>query len=487
LEQQKVEIKPNGVSAKEFIKKLAGFSVSTWISAVLAVVATLIMTRLFIPEEVGKINLFNTFLSLFCMVTYLGLDQAYTRFHNEPTKGNNHKGILTICIGFSLIFSIIVSIFIFIFADELSIAISGEKGYFIPICISLALIASVLFRFLNLSMRMAQKALLYSIQVITWAFVGKVLFISVAFVNPNHKNAILLITAGLITTALFFTFIQFKKCFTNKFVVNKNTIKTLFFFALPLMPIDVLAWLNNSVAQFFLRRFVDFSAIGIYTNAVTIVAIISVLKGGFNTYWVPFAYENYKHSQDKIRKVHDIITLVVTAFALIIILFQDVIYLLIGSDFRESRVFFAFLILSPVCYTIAETTGLGINIEKKTYLNIITFSVSTFINIVLCFILLPIIGITGAAIAAASSAVVMLIIRSILGERYYRCVSNYFKTGAAVLIVIIAAVCSLIFTEMLLIRYCCLILICTGTLILYRRETIYLYSIAKSFVGKGKH
>jgi len=480
-----VERKPNGVSAKEFIKKLAGFSVSTWISAILAIIATLIITRLFIPEEVGKINLFNTFLSLFCMVAYLGLDQAYTRFHNEPPEGNNYKSILTICTGLSLIFSIVISFFIFIFADKISITITGEAGYFIPISLSLTLIASVLFRFLNLSMRMTQKVLFYSIQVISWALASKVLFISAALINPNHRNAIILITVGVVITALLFTFIQFKKCFTNKLTINKITIKALFLFALPLMPIDVLAWLNNSVAQFFLRRFVDFSAIGIYTNAITIVAMISVLKSAFNTYWIPFVYENYKHSQGKIKKVHDIITLTITILSLIIILFQDILYLLIGAEFRASKPFFAFLLLSPVCYTIAITTGLGVEIKKKTYLNIVSFSISTLINIALCFILLPIIGITGAAIAAASSAVVMLIIRSIFGERYYRCVSNYFKTGAAVLIVIIAAVCSLIFTEIILIRYCSLILLCIATLILYKKETIYLYSVAKSLI-KGE-
>jgi O-antigen/teichoic acid export membrane protein len=62
-----------------------------------------------------------------------------------------------------------------------------------------------------------------------------------------------------------------------------------------------------------------------------------------------------------------------TLAALAIIALQDPLFMLLGEKYRPAKSFFPFLLFSPICYTIAETTGLGINISKKTYWNIIIF------------------------------------------------------------------------------------------------------------------
>ena len=41
--------------------------------------------------------------------------------------------------------------------------------------------------------------------------------------------------------------------------------------------------------------------------------------------------------------------------------------------------------------------------------------------------MLPRIGIMGAALASSISSIVMLVVKSVLGERVYRCSDNYYK------------------------------------------------------------
>ena len=71
-----IENKVATSSAKSFLSKMVGFSVATWISFLLSFFSAPITTRLFVPDEMGRINLFTTFLNLFMMFAYLGLDQA---------------------------------------------------------------------------------------------------------------------------------------------------------------------------------------------------------------------------------------------------------------------------------------------------------------------------------------------------------------------------------------------------------------------------
>ena len=455
---------------------MVGFSVATWISFLLSFFSAPITTRLFVPDEMGRINLFTTFLNLFMMFAYLGLDQAYVRFYNEPPGKNNSRGVFTICTLCSVAFSVVLSAGILLFWNPVSTAITGNAGLIVPLLLSVSILANVLIRFFNLSARMQSKAMLYSVQTILVALAGKLFYVIVAFWNPTHVYAIGAMTLSYALIAVALIFVQTRNTFTRHVDASRGVMKTLFKFALPLLPVSLLSWLNNSVAQLLLKGYVSYAAIGIYTNAGNIANLVALIQAGFNAYWQPFVYENYKTGNSKIRKVHNLITVAMIAFGLAIVLGQDVIYLLLGEKYRAGKEFFPFLLLTPICYTIAETTGVGINIAKKSHLNIITFVANTGVNLLLCFLLLPRIGVVGAAIAAAASSIVMLIVKTILGEKYYPCVGSYLKTFTAVGIIAAAAVCNWLLYAVVWLKYGILVLLLAGLLLLYRREVAYLWT-----------
>ena len=56
-----------------FLKKFVGFSVATWVGALLSFIVTPIATRVFDTAELGKINLFQTYITLLMYVGLLGL------------------------------------------------------------------------------------------------------------------------------------------------------------------------------------------------------------------------------------------------------------------------------------------------------------------------------------------------------------------------------------------------------------------------------
>ena len=68
---------------------------------------------------------------------------------------------------------------------------------------------------------------------------------------------------------------------------------------------------------------------------------------------------------------------------------------------------------------------MGITISKKTYWTTLIYLFSALTNIALCFVLIPPLGISGAAMASALSAILTLLLRTAVGERYYRAILNY--------------------------------------------------------------
>lgn len=113
-------------NSRGFVKRLIGFSSASWISAAISFISTPIITRLFLPQEVGKINLFTTFMVLFQTVSILGLDQAFMRFYNEPPFKINKRTLLGLCIFFSFSMSMICALIVLIFFKEVTTEITGD-------------------------------------------------------------------------------------------------------------------------------------------------------------------------------------------------------------------------------------------------------------------------------------------------------------------------------------------------------------------------
>jgi O-antigen/teichoic acid export membrane protein len=156
-------------------------------------------------------------------------------------------------------------------------------------------------------------------------------------------------------------------------------------------------------------------------------------------------YENYKTGHKKIKKIHYIISFLMIAAALVIIFCQDLVYIiLVDKQFWESKEIFPLLLLSPVCITISETLGFGIEISKKTILKIPVYLISIIINYILCIILLPRFGVVGAASATAVSSIAMLFTKALIGDRFYKCCDNYWKVTVAIIFLTTAGIVNII-------------------------------------------
>lgn len=463
----------NSITGKEFIKKLIGFSTASWISAVISFFSTPLITRLFLPAEVGKINLFTTYMALFQTICILGLDQAYMRFFNEYNDDKARQKLLGFCLSFSLIMAVVCSSIILMHYDYFSVAITGKVNFNIAFFLVISVFSSISLRITSIASRMEQKVFSYTLQTISITFIEKVIFSLIAFYEASHFMAIATMSYGYMIVAGIFLFAKRKSLYFN-WNLQKNEIFDLFKFAIPYLPVLLLSWLNNTIPQFFLKEYVNYGAIGIYTNAVSIANILTIIQTGFNVYWAPFAYENYLTQRKKLEKVHKCISFLLILFALLIIFNQDIIYLLLGEKYRVSKSFFAFLIISPVCISISDTTGIGIMLHKKSYLNIFSFIGSTITNVVLCTILVPKSGIVGGAIAAGTASVAMLIIRTWLGGKFYRMSKSYLYLVFSMTILYAAAVINLLFSNLFFIRefgvFCCILLI----MLIYKKEFIYL-------------
>lgn len=449
------------------LKKIAGFSIPTFVSAGIGLISTPITTRIFETGEVGKINLFITYLSLLSALCYMGLDQSYIRFYNELPQKETRKSLLATCVKLSLGMAFVVSCVVLLGREYISNLISGETNDTISACMIVALIGTIFNRYLQSNSRMEENVLSYGMQVVGYSVVIKIAYIVAAIKEPTHINAIRIIAVGCLALGMIFLWFLRDKI-SWKSDIHKSTATVILKYGLPLMPGVILVLLNNSISQITLSGFMDYSMVGIYSSAIAVANLLSLVQSGFNTYWSAYVWKNYQEDQGGIQKMHHIIVLLMSICGVLIIAMQDIIFLLLGGNFRAGRYVFAYLIFSPICYTISETTGLGIGISKKSYINTIITFVTLAINVVLSCILIPKIGLRGAALSSAIAGGCYLILRTILGEKYYKCITSKYKTILSLVVLAVLMICSDVFTENIFIRLMCSVIAMALLLINYR-------------------
>ena len=339
----------------------------TWISFALGFIATPISTRLFAPAELARVSMFGTYTSLFCSVCYLGLDQAFVRFFRETPGRMTPRALLTFCLSVALGFGVVSSAVLLGFWRSLSGEIVGQPDFSIFLCLCLYSCSLVVFRFLSLCYRMEQNALLYTIQGVVHALLTKIAYLAVGFSRPTGRYAIVALTALMAVFTVVFLILQRSRLdFSFPRLTDRDAVRELGKYALPLVPLSVLSWLNTSVSTLALKHLLGYEATGIFSSALGLASTINIIQTGFNTYWAPYVLENYQ-SDDRQRfyTVHRLMACMLTLFGLGITLLQSPVFLLLGKSYRSSVVFFPFLFLSPICYCLGETTGMGITISKK--------------------------------------------------------------------------------------------------------------------------
>lgn len=459
---------------------------ASWISAAISFFVTPVFTRLYSPGEVGHINMFMTYMTFFQTLCVLSLDQAFMRFFNEPPKGINKGNFLTYCLRINFFASLVSAAAILAGYRFFSDQISGSVNIYVPICLVTVSICGMFLRMTSISSRMEGKVSVYTFQVVSIAVIEKVLCTLIAFYRPSHLYAIGIISVSYVITSAALFFIKRKASLRPARGVPRETLKLILRFAVPYLPVLLFAWLNGSIPLLVLKRYVDYSAIGIYTNAVTIANILTIVQTGFTTYWGPFIYENYKINRDKVIKVERCIVLVLLLLAMGIVLFQDVIYLLIGEKFRSSKSFFPFLMMSPICGLIADMTGIGIMLSKKTYLNIYSFLASVSVNLTAAILLSRQIGVDGAAIAVAMAACVMLLIRTIMGSKYYRVSNNNWFIYTSLAVFAAVAVSNLVWADQIILRSLFTVLAMLVLVAIFRKEVVYLFKFGVDTLKKRK-
>ena len=220
-------------------------------------------------------------------------------------------------------------------------------------------------------------------------------------------------------------------------------------FALPYLPASMAATVVQVIDRPILKALTNDSAVGIYQANYKLGIFMMLFVSMFQYAWQPFFLNNARNEKAK-ELYSQVLTLFLMAagfiWVIISLFIDDIVTIeiagktIIGREFLSGLEIVPIILLAYIFHGLYVNFTAGIYIEEKTkYFPYIT-GAGAAVNVVVNLLLIPILGIMGAAFATLASYLVMSVSLFFVSQKFYKINYNYSRVLKLLGIIILIAV-----------------------------------------------
>lgn len=412
---------------KSLSKETLIYGTSTIVGRFLNFILVPFYTNVFPPAEYGVVTLVFAYIAMLNIFFTLGFESGYFKFASTlevgDAKENFSLPFFTI-----LVNSVVLSSIIFLFSDNLAalIDLQGEYNYFVKFAAFMLLfdaISFVPFAYLRLHNKPVKFTLIKIVNIVTNVSLN---FILVLVFKLGLVSVFIANLAASALTFLLLSPVVFKNL---TFRFNRKLFDELWKFSLPYVPAGLAFIMVAVVNRPIMQILTDEATVGIFQANFRLGIIMMLIVQMFDYAWRPFFLNNAKEPDAK--EMFSKVLTYFTGFASVVLivftfLIDDIIRIplihgshLIGAKYWSGVYIVPIILFSYLMYGIYITLMAGIYIEKKTkYLPYIT-GAGAVLNIAGNFLLIPVWGMYGAAIATFLSYFVMMLYIYLVTKKFY--------------------------------------------------------------------
>lgn len=373
-------------------------------------------------EGYGTWSQIQVTINLLMPLALLQLGFTMTRFlAAERDKGKISKGFFSILAAASLT-SFLFSVLMFVFARPLAVAFFGgaDAEPFIKLAAFLVLLATIDQVVIEYFVAFRQMKR-YSAFIIAQT-IGEVALI--AYLVSAGFGLYGAITALLaVRAALFIIGFPLVKRQIKFAIPNLATLKPYLAFSLPLLPYSLCYWMVNVGDRYVIGYFLGATAVGLYSAPYALGALPYLFYSPLVTVLFPaitYLYENNRLQELKVHLGYSLKLFLVfaipAAFGLSV-LSKSLLTTLTTSEFAEGYLIVPIVALGVLLFSCSYIFSDVLTLFKETKLVAFIFGGSALVNLVMNIILVPLIGILGAAISTLLTFTIHLIVVSVLANR----------------------------------------------------------------------
>ncbi len=380
-------------------------------------------TKHFTVAEYGILGILEITISVVTQALFLGLPQAYIRFHSLNKSSQKKTSFLSTILVFQF-----TTLIIFIFLSHTIIPVvstyfSRPEEFNTYLKIIIYIIGFRVINNLFLSVLRAKEQSAYYAGINTAKFLT-LMILNIYFVAIIKIGITGILYAYLIGEILLILLLLIKVLNQIELKFDYSILKSALSFGFPLIFSAMASILLTMGDKYILKLLTNYREVGLYNLGFRIAGVLNIFFiHSFTLAFLPAAYKMFGQEGDKryYCKMMTYFVFVLVWVGLGISLFgKEVVQVLaVKSEFWTAHRVIPIIILTYIFVGARSVASLGMYLKKKTsyiaYINILIL----VINIILNFLLIPKFNMYGAALATLISFIIAFFLSYYFADKYY--------------------------------------------------------------------
>jgi O-antigen/teichoic acid export membrane protein len=372
-------------------------------------------------EDYGNIEYVLILNTVFALIFSFQIHQSVMRILADLTDEVKVKKVISTCFWFVFVSFLFFTATLAIVHYYVGIRIYFDEKYeSLFLIVLVTLFITGLNNYLNSiiiwSMQSVKSSLITALSIII--NIGLTIYL-VLFENYGIKGIVIAAFCAQFTILPLFILANLKKL---GLYFDLQILKENLKFSTPLIFSSLAYYSWFFIDRFMINQFLGKDELGVFSVAVRFAAPIGLILGVLESALFPIVLNNYKNDETKLL-LSNLLNIVMFGFGLFflgIICFSPNFYnILVNAKFFYGHSL-CFILCLGQFFSKIYFFNPGFAIEKKTTVFLTITVISSVINFGINYLLVPRMGILGAAIATGISAILYFILLFIYSNKFYK-------------------------------------------------------------------
>ena len=398
---------------KLFVENFIIYGFGSVIGKIIPLIMLPIITRLMPDTAYFGINdLSGTVASFGAAFAIMGMYDAMYRMFFEKEELQYKKTICSTTLLFTIITSLTVALIIIVSRSFIAKYVFRDLQYDYVVLISaIAVLVSATNTIVSAPTRMQNKRKVY----IVTNTVAPIVAYTIAIMFIKNGYYIVALPLALLTSSasIEVIFLILNKEWFDFKLFDKELLKKMLVIAVPLLPNFLVYWLFTSCDKLMITAFIGVGAEGVYSIGAKLGHMSQLIYTAFAGGWQFFAFSTMKEEHQTESNSRVLEYLGVISFAASIIMFtlaKPIFKIMFEGDYVNGYVVAGYLFMAPLVQMLFQVAANQFLVIKKTWPSMFILMCGALVNVVLNYVLIPVLDIEGAAIATLLGYVVSVIL-----------------------------------------------------------------------------
>jgi len=419
---------------KRLIKQSAIYGVGSIASPFIGFIMLPVYSRFLTPSEYGILAVTTVAINFVAALISLGINSGLIRFYFDYTEKRDKDQVVVSSLLFSFVASVVFAVVLWVFSGPVSsILFDFDQGQLYLKLILLIAVADTGITNCLATLRAEERPVTYSMMTVLRLVLTFSLNIVFVVVLKRNVRGILEaeLLSGVVCYLTALLIVARGKPFTFSWAKTRQVLS----FGVPLVPGNVASLVMTLSDRYFLQHYATLEDVGLYSVGFRIASALRIaFIEPFRIAWPPYMFSvlDKPDAREIYKKVLVYFTFVCVWAGLTLSVFaREALMVLATPAYYPGYRVVPLLALSYILLGMCSILVAGIQISNKTKYASYSFIIAAGVSLGMNFLLVPRLGMMGAATASVTAYTVLNLLYFLISQRFYYIAHEFRRLGLA--------------------------------------------------------